>query len=113
MCKKVEHTGHIANTTLTFHCCTNAKCHKHISNLRYSRERQATLNITLTASHGRSIERCKRSNVRNPMQLVRSVLYPNGEQAGYLVNTGHHHRSSMDQGTDRSWTFHRIRQPYM
>ena len=45
------------------------------------------------------------------MKCVRSVLNPNGEQAGYLVDTGDNHRSGVDQGTDRCWTLHSVGQP--
>ena len=111
MCKKMEHTGHIANATLPFYCCTNSQSHKHVSNLRDCRKCKTTLDITLTASYCGSIESCKCSNISYPMQHVRCVFYPNREQTSYLINTSNNHRSSMNQCADRRRSLHGIRQP--
>ena len=92
---------------------THAQSNHHKGNLRNCRESQHTLDITLYASNCSGIECGKRTHPNNNAQCIGSILNPQGEQTGYLINTGNYHRRSMNQGTDRRRTFHCIGQPDM
>ncbi len=89
----------------------NTQCNEHVGNLRNSRESQTTLDIALAASYCCCIECCESCNISYVVKCVRSILYPDWEEAGYLINTSYNHGSSVNQRRNRSWTLHCIRQP--
>ena len=110
--KQVEDTSHVTQTTVVvIYSEANAERYEHVGNLRDSRESQTTLDITLAASYGCCIECGEGCNVSYIVQCLRSILYPDWEEAGYLINTGYNHGSGVDQRRNRSWTLHRIWQP--
>ena len=110
--KQVEDTSHVTQTTMVvIYCEANAERYEHVGNLRDSRESQTTLDITLAASYGCCIECGEGCNVSYIVKSLRSILYPDWEEAGYLIYTGYNHGSGVDQRRNRSWTLHRIWQP--
>ena len=90
---------------------TYTQSHHHEGNLRDGREGQHTLDITLGASHSSCIKGRESTDPSHDVQRLRSILYPQGEHTGHLEHTSYHHRSSVNQGTNRSRTFHGIGQP--
>ena len=86
--KQVEDTSHVTQTTMVvIYSEANAESYKHVGNLRDSRESQTTLDITLAASYSCCIECGEGCNVSYIVQSLRSILYPDWEEAGYLINT--------------------------
>ena len=75
----------------------NAESYEHVGNLRDSRESQTTLDITLAASYSCCIECGEGCNVSYIVQSLRSILYPDWEEAGYLINTCYNHGSGVSQ----------------
>ena len=99
----------VDNSLVTRH--TNSESNHHKSNLRDCRECQHTLDIALSTSNSSSIESGEDTDVHNNAHLTRSILNPQWEQAGNLEHTSYNHGSSVDEGADRSRTFHSIWQP--
>ena len=74
---------------VVIYCEADTESYKHVGNLRDSRESQTTLDITLAASYSCCIECGEGCNVSYIVQCLRSILYPDWEEAGYLINTGY------------------------
>ena len=116
MGKKMEHTCHetqlsvvVEHTVMTRQ--RHAEGYHHERNLRDGREGQYSLDVTLGAGHGSSIEGCEHAHPDHDAHLRLGVLNPQGEHTGNLEHTSHHHRSSVDESRYWRGTLHGIRQP--
>lgn len=70
---------------VVIYCEADTESYEHVGNLRDRRESQTTLDITLAASYGCCIECGEGCNVSYIVQCLRSILYPDWEEAGYLI----------------------------
>ena len=110
--EQVEHSCHVSQSSFMRICRgADTEGDHHKTDLGNGRESQHTLDVALGTGYGCCIEGCECSYISNQMQGVRSKTDEQREHACYQVNTGYHHCGSVDQGADRSRTFHSVRQP--
>ena len=100
--EEVEHGGHVtqrAHVLVTGGIFgADTERHHHEGYLRNGGEGQHTLDVALAAGHGGGVEGGEGSYPGHYVKGTGSILYPQGEETGYLEHTGHNHGSGMDEG---------------
>ena len=90
----------------------NATAEEHVSKLRNRGVREHALDVGLhEGDGGREDRSCRADNGNDAQCEWRAVK--DEVSAGDHVDAGRDHGSRVDERGDRSWAFHRVRQPYV